>query len=57
MPNWCSNKLTLEAEDDSELKKFIDKNKYDPSILSFSKSVPVPDNIFQGSLGTEEREL
>ena len=60
MPNWVSNILTINGNN-YELDKFYNENKnYDneeKEELDFYKSIPMPDDIFRGNLGQQEREL
>lgn len=56
MPNWATNTLTIEGSPEL-VARFIDENKTDESIFSFTKSVPTPDTVFQGNLGAKEREI
>jgi hypothetical protein len=68
MPNWCNNILIIRGSH-LELKKFYFDNKSDnydinidnyeqdnESCLSLNKSVPMPENIFKGNLGINERK-
>lgn len=51
MPNYCYNTLIITSENSDEVKKFFEENKSinnkdsnENSYLSFSKSVPMPEN-------------
>jgi hypothetical protein len=63
MPNWCFNVLTITG--DGDVNNFYDENKNTitedgqttDTDLDFSKSVPCPENIYQGPLGSAEREI
>ena len=46
MPNWCSNRLTIEG-DDAELERFYHANKHesDRSALSFERLLPRPTEV------------
>lgn len=56
MPNYCSNQLLVKG-DPKEVSRFYNENKTEKSPLSFKKSVPIPDHIYQGgSISQEERD-
>ena len=54
MPNWCNNKLTIQHKDpqiiDALHKNVCADNEF------FQHIKPMPNNIFRGLLGNEERE-
>ena len=51
MPNWVTNVIHA-LNDDVDFEKFTDEEgKFD-----FEKIIPMPDDIFRGDLGREERE-
>lgn len=54
MPNWVLNKLSVDNEDDYE--KIIDKLTTDNEV-DFNNIIPMPDYIYKGNLGPEERRL
>lgn len=56
MPNYCNNSLYIEGSSDT-MKNVIDFVKSSECAFDFDKIVPMPDNIYQGSLGPKEREL
>lgn len=63
MPNWCNNTLIISGELD-DLDKFYTENRNynienneENEELDFYKSVPIPENIYMGNLGSEERRL
>lgn len=59
MPNFCENKLTVKGEA-AEVERFVSEQhariEYRERPISFTKSVPMPDHIYQGGLTQEERE-
>ena len=64
MPNWCNNILIINGEHD-DIKKFYLDNKLDnyeinnsnhEKCLTFEKSVSMPDYIFKGNIGMNERK-
>ena len=60
MPNWCENKLFLTVENDNNincLERFVLENKNEEDDLSFECSVPQPENIYKGNIGSEEKKL
>lgn len=65
MPNHTSNELFVSPIDQSKeasqqfkdfLKKSIIKNEEGDDIFTFNGAVPMPDDIFRGNLGQDERE-
>jgi len=54
MPNWCTNIVIVSG---LNVNSFILENETKEDKLSFAKSVPFPDNIYQGNLGPEEEKL
>ena len=55
MPNWCHNEITVEGEKEY-VKEFMDFVKSDKQEFDFNEIVPMPKNIFEGDLSSEERE-
>lgn len=57
MSNHVINKIEFFGAEEN-IKKVMDKIKGDSEypVIDFRKIIPVPENIFQGSLGPEERE-
>ena len=53
MPNWVDNELIISGENVNE---FIQFNQDDENQLSFEKSVPCPDTVYKGCLGSIERK-
>lgn len=56
MPNDCYNSLTIEANPET-LEKIFKLVKSPDSDFDFNKIIPMPDYIFDGTLGSEEKEL
>lgn len=65
MPNHTSNELIVSPGDDTKpasqqykdfLKKSIIKNDDGEEVFTFNGAVPMPDYIFTGNLGQDERE-
>lgn len=68
MPNHITNILTIEDASESELIQILDKIKFEKpeqeskddcygmGTIDFNKIVVTPDNIYQGSIGEEERK-
>jgi len=60
MPNWCDLELrVLDDGDCEELKEYLSgKDSIGRQAdVTFHKLIPMPDNIFRGDLGEEERKL
>lgn len=68
MPNWSSNIVVIECTQDTKEKiksalagvvkaKDLNGNEVTEDLaFDFNRLVPMPDKIFRGNLGTEERE-
>jgi hypothetical protein len=56
MPNWCENELTITGTK-KDIEQFYLDNKNGEEELDFYKSIPMPDNIYNGNLGQNERKL
>ena len=57
MPNWCSNKLEITGTKKEILKFYQDnKNTKEKQELDFYKVYPMPDKVYKGQLGIEERK-
>lgn len=56
MPNWCDNFLTINADEKTvnEILEFVKSEEY---AFDFNNIVPMPDYIYTGMLGDEERKL
>ena len=56
MPNWTYNNLQFIGKTEESVKQLKDLLKSDESDFDFNNIVPMPQHIFQGNLGQEERE-
>lgn len=60
MPNWVKTRLTFLNTSDEEFQKIVDNytstGEYGRRVLDFEKIIPMPENIYRGELGPEERE-
>lgn len=56
MPNHVTNKIEFHGEQEN-IKKVLELIKGEDDYIDFEKIIPMPDNIFRGDLGREEREL
>lgn len=56
MPNYCNNSLAIEGSHIT-VKKIIDFVRSEESAFDFNKIVPMPDYIYQGALGPEEKKI
>ena len=56
MPNHVTNKIEFYGEQDS-INKALELIRGDDECIDFNKIVPMPDNIYHGNLGEEERRL
>ena len=56
MPNYCDNSLTIYASEETveRIRAFV---RSDESEFDFDKVIPMPEYIYVGPLGKEEREL
>lgn len=59
MPNWCDLELRVLDGGCEELREFISgkDSMGRQADVTFHKLIPMPDNIFRGDLGEEERKL
>lgn len=58
MSNFITNVITFKG-DETRIKKLIARvknDKYGLGSIDFNKVIPIPDNIYRGNLGPEERE-
>ena len=55
MPNYCNNYLTIEGNRNT-MESIIELVKSEENVFDFEKIVPMPDYIYRGSVGPEERE-
>lgn len=57
MPNWCNNKLEITGTEKEILEFYQDnKNTKEDQELDFYKVLPMPDKVYKGQLGIEERK-
>lgn len=64
MPNHIQNKVTFACSEE-KLNEILtalqldsgEEGNFDPGTVDFNKIIPMPDDIFQGPLGTKERAL
>lgn len=56
MPNYCDNFLSINASPDT-LNRITDFVKSNENAFDFDKIVPMPDHIYRGSIGSEEKAL
>ena len=56
MPNYCDNYLRIDGPADA-VKTVIDFVKSSENKFDFNKIVPMPDDIYQGSVGSAERAI
>tara|TARA_Y100001963_G_C6478180_1_gene307724 strand:+ start:115 stop:543 length:429 start_codon:yes stop_codon:yes gene_type:complete len=55
MPNWCFNSVNIEGSE-KEIEKFKKYVSTDTSAFSLNKIIPMPDDIYRGNLGEEEKK-
>ena len=55
MPNWTANNVLFVGKE-KQLKTLKDMLKSDENDFDFNNIVPMPKNIYRGSLGTVEEE-
>lgn len=56
MPNHITNKIEFYGEQ-SNIDKVLELIKGEKECIDFEKIIPMPDNIFRGNVGAQEREL
>ena len=56
MPNWCNNNISISGPTDTIKKLWEDANQEGEAGGLLNAMAPQPANLFQGSLGTKERE-
>ena len=61
MPNWCNNSLTISHKDADTFDNLMAQVRADAksgvdAINLFNHIKPMPDNIFRGALGDDERK-
>ena len=56
MSNMCCNYLTIEGYK-ATIRRIFEFVKSEESVFDFEKIIPMPDNIYCGSVGDKEREL
>ena len=56
MPNWVTNEVTFNFDMSHEKDRFVKLVASDDNLFDFNNIVPMPDNVFRGNLGTDERE-
>lgn len=56
MPNWCENRLTITHKDADVIDNLMAQIRADKDERLFQHIKPMPDNIFRGALGDDERE-
>ena len=49
MPNWCVNRLSISAETEEEIGRFLDDVKGDETPFDFDKLVPAPSVYPEGT--------
>lgn len=57
MPNWVYTELSVEGESPLEIQLFMDAVASDDSFFDFNKIIPMPDDIYTGNLGADERRI
>ena len=55
MPNWVATKVQFNNITDEQFNRIVETYCTD-GCLDFDKIIPMPDNIFRGPLGMEDRE-
>lgn len=56
MPNHVTNRIQFYGEQEN-IDKIMELIKGEESWIDFEKIIPMPDNIFRGNLGPEERAI
>lgn len=56
MPNYCYGRLRIQTSILERFQDFLCFIKSDESEFDFNRVIPMPDYIYRGNLGSEERE-
>ena len=56
MPNYCDNSLSIEGPHDT-LRKIHALVRGEENPFDFEKIIPMPDYIYRGTIGTEEKKI
>ena len=56
MPNWTYNTVQFVGKTEDSVKQLKDLLKSKDNDFDFNNVIPMPQHIFQGNLGQEERE-
>lgn len=56
MPNHVTNRIQFYGKQEN-INKVLELIKGEDTCIDFNKIIPMPDNIFRGNLGIEERKL
>lgn len=56
MPNWVTNKIKILNVNKENAEKIKERYTYKDN-FDFEKVIPMPENIFRGDLGDEERKI
>lgn len=56
MPNYCHNTLTIKGNPETT-KQILEFVKSEDNPFDFDQIVPMPDYIYRGNLGNDERKL
>lgn len=56
MPNWCDNYISINANEELQEKiaEFVHSEESD---FDFEKVIPMPENIYRGTLGSKEEKV
>jgi len=59
MPNHITNRLTIIAGEDRtrEILETVKDDEHGPGSIDFEKVIPMPEGIFRGNLGRQEKAL
>ena len=56
MPNWCDNYISISANEETT-ERIHEYVRSESSAFDFNRIIPMPENIYSGTLGKKEREL
>ena len=56
MPNWCDNKVSICGSKDT-ISKIRNLILGKDNLFDFEKIIPMPDYIYRGMLGKEEKQI
>jgi len=56
MPNWCENELVIHGKTHEDVQRVLRHIAGKDNTFDFEKVIPMPSNIYRGSLSYQERQ-